>query len=144
MGNKRNSNHGDRESRLRRASERLGTENPNCILCDVHCPILLELHHVAQLAFHSEMVPLCLNHHRLLSDMQKDHPPKIPDCINQLEIFGHFLLGLGDMLEVAADELRDPGLATFLTYLRIKHREHGLLLIEIARRFPNLDMEISP
>ena len=144
MPNKRNPNHGDREARRRKACERLSLENPSCILCDVRCPILLELHHVAQLAFHPEMIPLCLNHHRLLSDMQKDHPPKIPDCINQLETFGHFHLGLGDMLEVAADELRDPGLANFLTYLRVRYQEHGLLLIEIARRFPALDLEVAP
>lgn len=144
MPEKRAFNHGDRESRRRKACERLGSDSPSCILCDVQVPELLELHHVAQHEFHPEMVPLCLNHHRLLSNMQKDHPPKIPGCINQLEIFGHFRLGLGDMLEVAADELRDPGLAGFLTYLRTRDREHGLLLIEIARRFPNLDMGITP
>lgn len=143
MGKTKVFNHGDRESRRRRAQERLGSENASCLLCDVTDVLVLELHHVAGHKYHYEMVPLCLNHHAKASELAKDHPAKIEGCNNPLESIGHFLLGLGDLAHIAADELRDPMLANFLMYQRLKLKEFGLLLIEAARRSPDLDYGFS-
>ena len=92
-------NHGDKEARHRRACERLGTEDPRCILCHEINPHALQLHHVAGRAYdEDELVALCHNHHARVSDGQKDHPLKIPDCINPLEGLGHFDRGLRDIV----------------------------------------------
>lgn len=130
-------NHGDKESRRRKACERLGSEAPHCILgnkADVHA---LELHHVAGKDFDDETVVLCNNHHAPVSDGQKDHPEKIPDCTNPLEAIGHISLGLGELVAAVIEDLGEHPLREFLTYLRWKLKEIGLRLIEIARARPN-------
>ncbi len=144
MNRKKNFNHGDRESRRRRAQERLGTDKPNCLLCEQTDPFVIELHHVAGHNYHDEMVPVCLNHHAKASELAKDHPAKVDGHKNPLEDIGHFLLGLGDLAQIAAEELRDPMLANFLMYLRHKLKEFGLFLIECARRAPDVEFGMSP
>lgn len=142
---KRNSgNYGDRESRRRRALERLGTDAPKCLLTGEDNPVALHLHHVAGHHFHELLVPVSLTVHAKVSDLQKDHPAKIEGCKNPLEIVGHLLLGLGDLLEVAIDDLRDPIMADYLMWLRWKLKELGLLLIEIARREPTMEFGVAP
>jgi hypothetical protein len=141
---KKEFDHGDRESRRRRACERLGTDKPSCMLCEQTDPFVIELHHVAGRKYHDEMIPACLNHHAQASELAKDHLSKIDGCTNPLESVGHFLLGLGDLAQIVADELRDPMLADFLIYLRLKLREFGLFLIEFARRAPNLEVGLVP
>jgi hypothetical protein len=137
-------NHGDRESRRRRAQERLGSDKASCLLCDVTDAFVLELHHVAGRKYDDETVPLCLTHHGQASEFAKDHPAKIEGCKNQMEAIGHFLLGLGDLAHITADELRDPMLANFLMYLRLKLKVFGLLLVKAARRSPDLDYGFRP
>ena len=64
-----------REARLQRMYERLDVDAPRCIECglaDVRC---LEAHHIAGRKFDDATVIFCRNHHRILSDDQKDHPP---------------------------------------------------------------------
>ena len=141
---KRTFNHGDKESRYRKACERLGTETPHCLLSGESNPHAIELHHVAGRDFDDEVIPLSLNHHARVSDAQKDHPSKIPDCRNPLEPIGHFMLGLGDLVAVAAEDHREHRLYEFLMYLRWKLKEFGLLLIGMARRNPHSDMGIAP
>ncbi len=133
---KRPVNHKDKEARLRKACERLGSEDPHCILGHEASPFALELHHIAGQAFDDETVVLCGNHHDPVSDAQKDHPPRISDCANPLEGIGHILLGLAEILAVVLDELGDHWLKEFLTYLRWKLQEIGAVLIEYARRAP--------
>ena len=137
-------NYGDKESRRRRALERLGTDNPMCLLSGEENPIALHLHHVAGHHFHELTISVSLTVHAKVSDLQKDHPAKIEGCTNPLEIIGHLFLGFGDLLEVAADGLCDPLLADFLTWLRQKLKEFGLLLIEMARRAPTMEFGIAP
>lgn len=144
MTRKRQFEHGDRDARRRKRYEWLGTDKPCCILCDETNPFVIELHHVAGRIYHTEIIPLCLNHHAKASELAKDHPAKIEGCKSPLEPFGHFLLGLGDLAQIAAEELRDPMLANFLMYLRLKLKEFGLLLIECARRSPSIDFGLSP
>ena len=93
---------GDREQRLRKAYERLGTDNPRCLFCPETNPLCLELHHPAQNSFAHETIIVCSNHHDDLSDWQKEHPQKVDNCTSQLEPIGHWLLGFGDLLFVGA------------------------------------------
>jgi hypothetical protein len=54
----------NRERRRQRALERLGNNNPRCVICGCDDPIALELHHVAGRAFGDDTVPVCRNCHR--------------------------------------------------------------------------------
>ena len=144
MTKNKSRNYGDKESRRRRALERFGTDNPKCLLTGEDNPVALHLHHVAGHRYDDVVVPVSLTVHAKASDLQKDHPDKIEGCKNPLEDIGHLLLGLGDMLEVVIDDLRDPLLADFLTWLRLKLNEIGVLLIEFARRAPTMEFGIAP
>jgi hypothetical protein len=96
-----------RESRRQRALERLGVDNPKCIYCDEDDPLVLERHHLGGQAYDGATVIVCRNHHRKLSDRQKDHPEKIGDPPDKLEAIGHFLLGLADLSELLIKKLRE-------------------------------------
>ena len=98
-----------REARLQRMHERLGVEMPRCIECglaDVRC---LEAHHIAGRKFDDATVILCRNHHRILSDDQKDHPPPIDDEPSLHERAGHFLKGLADLFALLVAKLHEYG-----------------------------------
>ncbi len=97
----------NRERRRQRALERLGTNTPRCPLCGIDDPLALELHHIAGRDYDDELVPVCRNCHRLLSDRQKDHPPGNNRSASDPERIGHFLLGLADMFEMLVKRLRE-------------------------------------
>ena len=97
----------NRDARRRRALERLGTKNPKCLFCDEDDPLCLELHHPAGRAYDGTTVIVCRNHHRKLSDRQKDQPDKIQDPPDRLEVIAHFLLGLADLFEFLIAKLRE-------------------------------------
>jgi hypothetical protein len=96
-----------REARRQRAIERLGIANPKCLYCNVTDPLLLERHHLAGQGYDNDTVIVCRNHHRKLSDLQKDHPKKIAEPPDTLEIIAHFLLGLADFFELLIEKLRE-------------------------------------
>lgn len=96
-----------REARRERAYERLGTRNPRCIYCGEKDPLVLERHHVAGQAFDQATVIVCRNHHRKLSDRQKDHPDKSADIPEVSEVIAHFLLGLADLFEFLIEKFRE-------------------------------------
>jgi hypothetical protein len=96
-----------REARRRRALERLGSDNPKCVICPENDPLALELHHLEAQEFGNSLVIVCRNCHRKLSDRQKDHPNKIGDPPNDLEGIAHFLLGLADLSEFLIKKLRE-------------------------------------
>lgn len=104
-------NHGDYETRLRKAYERLGTDTPKCVFCEVADPFILELHHVSGRKFGNDLVIVCLNHHGRLSSAQKDHPSKLDGACDPLEAMGHFLLGLAELLVLAVEKLKEFGQA---------------------------------
>jgi len=133
VSKKRPPDFGDRESRLRRAYERLGTDKPRCIICGETNPLRLRLHHPAQHAFDDETVIICSSHHDDASDWQSDHPAKIEGCTSVFEPIGHWLLGLGDLLHIAAHEPDIGTLKEFLIYVAQKLREFGRVMIELAR-----------
>jgi hypothetical protein len=99
------------ERRRQNAFERLGTNNPRCVVCgetDWRC---LELHHLPGRGYGDELVIVCRNCHRKLSDMQKDHPASSKEPSDPLEIIGRFLLGMADLLELLIAKLREFGRA---------------------------------
>jgi hypothetical protein len=96
-----------REARRRRALERLGTDNPKCVICPENDPLALELHHLEAQEFGNSLVIVCRNCHRKLSDRQKDHPNKIADPPDELEGIAHFLLGVADLSEFLIKKLRE-------------------------------------
>jgi hypothetical protein len=130
---KRTFNHGDRETRRRKALERLGTDDPKCLICSECDPIALELHHIAKTQFSDETVPLCSTHHDKVSDAAKDRPPKIDGCTSPLEGLGHLVFGLAELLAAAPEDLRDTDLGRLLAYIIRKLNEMGHFLIEQAR-----------
>jgi hypothetical protein len=87
----------NRERRRQRALERLGTNKPWCVVCGFDDPVALELHHIAGRPYGDQLVPVCRNCHRLLSDAQKDHPEPQNQPPSELESIVHFLLGRSDI-----------------------------------------------
>jgi hypothetical protein len=95
-----------RQARRRRALERLGSKYPACVICGENDPLVLELHHTEGQKFGNTLVPVCRNCHRKLSDLQKNHPEKISDPPDELEIIAHALLGRADFAEILAAQDR--------------------------------------
>jgi hypothetical protein len=90
----------DKERRRQTRLERRGSNEPQCLLCDENDPCCLERHHVAGKIFGDDCVTVCRNHHRKLSDKQKDHPPVLAQTANPIECWGRLLLGVADALEL--------------------------------------------
>jgi hypothetical protein len=108
------------ETRQQRRFEKLGTNDPRCVVCgeaDWRC---LELHHLADHGKDDQTVIVCRNCHRKASDAQSDHPSHLPASDEFLEKVGRFLRGLADLLFLIAERLI----------------EFGEALIERARRLP--------
>jgi hypothetical protein len=107
---KRNQN--SLEERKQIALERLGTDDPRCVVCsevDWRC---LELHHFEQEKYGDDLSIVCRNCHRKLSDAQSDHPPPLPGGVPGLfERIGHFLLGLADLLNLLVEKCVEYGSA---------------------------------
>src|SRR6202051_2220066 len=106
---KRTFNHGDLKSRRRKALQRLGTENPKCVLCDVTDPFCLHLHHVAGQANDEWTVILCLNHHAMITNAQKDLPLQIGTPSHPANRLGQILLGIAELLFLIIAMLREAG-----------------------------------
>jgi hypothetical protein len=134
MSKKRASHFGDREERMHKAYDRLGTRTPKCIICGETNPLRLRLHHTAQHGFDAEeTVIICSSHHDDASDWQSEHPGKIEGCNSIFEPIGHCLLGIGDLAQIAAHEPDIGALKDFLLYVAEKLRALGRQLIELAR-----------
>jgi hypothetical protein len=98
-----------RETRRQDALDRLGSNNPVCVICGESDWRVLEFHHVAGRAYDEFGSIICRNCHRKLSDDQKDHPQKIGDPPTAPEQIGHFLKGLADLFALLAEKLRAFG-----------------------------------
>jgi len=97
----------NRGRRRQRALERLGSNNPRCVICGYDDPLALELHHIAGRAFDDQQVPVCRNCHRRLSDYQKDHSLGQGKPTGEIEPIRRFLLGLADLFEMLVKRLRE-------------------------------------
>lgn len=101
----------DAEIRFETAGRRLG-DYETCFCCPEADPRCLELHHIAGQAHHGDLVAVCRNCHRKLSDSQRDHPNGTAPTM--LVIIGHYLLGLADFLILLAARLKEFGHALLL------------------------------
>ena len=95
------------ERRNQSAFERLGSTQPACVLCGEKDPHVLEKHHFAGRAFDEGTVHVCRNHHRKLSNLQKDYPAQITEIPDPLEIIAHVLLNLADFFEFLIEKFRE-------------------------------------
>ena len=111
----------DYERRKQARLEKLGTNDPKCGVCGLDNWLCIELHHVAGQKHDETVVLLCANHHRTVTDDQKNHPSSSPAGDPFLDTVGRFLLGLADMLKTVVEKLY----------------EFGKALIERAKSQPN-------
>jgi hypothetical protein len=110
MSKRKHPTYPDTEARLRKALERLGDDNPKCKYCPENDPHCLEKHEVAGKDYSKAYVIVCRNHHRKLSNSQYDHPLRVDDNPpTTFERIGHLLLGLADLLKLAATKLEEIG-----------------------------------
>jgi hypothetical protein len=99
----------DYERRKQSRLHKLGTNNPRCAMCHESDWRVIEEHHPDTRKRDSLVVLLCANHHRIVTDAQKDHPNEMPGCDDLLVRIGSFLLGLADMLKTILDRLYEYG-----------------------------------
>jgi hypothetical protein len=85
----------------------LGTNEPRCLNCVEDDPCCLEKHHIAGRKYDDELVIVCRNCHRKLSDAQSDHPKPKGGEPSLEERLVHFLLGVADLLEMLVVKFRD-------------------------------------
>jgi hypothetical protein len=100
----------DEEDRKQQRLRRLGTQNPRCVVCGESDPAVPDLHHIAGRKHSDDVSVICANHHRKLSDKQRDHwqqPGSEPQSF--LVTVGHYLLGLADLLLMIAKSLAEFG-----------------------------------
>lgn len=122
MTKKRVFNHGDAVARARKACERLGVPDPACAVCGENRPVILERHHIAGRAYDPATMILCLNHHGLMSDAQKNFPNGSDTADNYLECMGRMLLNLAELLAILIHKFREYG--TYLIELAQAHKDN--------------------
>jgi hypothetical protein len=98
-----------REKRRRRHLERLGFPDPKCPICgedDLRC---LQLDHIAGKEFSDIQAVICANHHLKRSDLQGEHPLKMADPADPLEVAGRTMLGMADYHDLLGPVCREIG-----------------------------------
>ena len=98
-----------KEIRKQNRLEKLGTNNPVCVICGENDCRCLEAHHIAGKDYCDDLSIVCRNCHRKLSDDQYDHPKKLTKKPLRLEIIGHHLLGLSDLFYLISKSLNNFG-----------------------------------
>ena len=99
----------DFERRKQARLEKLGTDSPKCGICgntDWRC---LELHHIVGQKHDEACAILCANHHRMVTDDQKDHQSFNLEADPFMAGVGNFLVGLADMLKLIVEKLYEFG-----------------------------------
>src|SRR4051794_16408142 len=99
----------DYERRRQSRLHKIGTNTPRCAICGDPDWRVIEEHHPDTRKRDHLVVLLCANHHRLVTDDQKDHPSENPECDELLVRIGNFILGLADMLALIIDRLYEYG-----------------------------------
>jgi hypothetical protein len=98
----------NKEARKQARFEKLGTNNPACVICGENSWECIEEHHIAGRAHGYELANVCKNCHSILSDDQKDHPLPAPGA-SKLQSIGYLLLGLSDLFSLLACSLKNHG-----------------------------------
>jgi hypothetical protein len=93
----------ERERRLQRRLEALGTNNPRCIHCGEDDPFCLEVHELGGREFSDHSTIECRNCHRKLEDRRKDHPQQLSPSPSTDESLAHILYGIADALKLLAE-----------------------------------------
>ncbi|MBB36985.1 MAG: hypothetical protein CME88_16945 [Hirschia sp.] len=114
----------DAEIRHEQKHHRLGGAK-KCVCCGEDDPRCLELHHIAGRVHANELVCVCRNCHRKLSDAQRDQPVGFNWANPTMSSIGYFSLGLADLLELIVQKLR----------------EWGKLLIDWAQNYVMVEVE---
>ena len=97
----------DYEGRVEQQYRRLGTRIPVCVCCGETDPFCLELHHPAGQQHHEDVVIVCRNCHRKLTNQQQDHiPPESADLVEPLASDVRYLHGVVDVFARIAPTLR--------------------------------------
>lgn len=100
--------HLDKEDRREQYYRRLSTHEPRCVICGETDSRCLEKHHLAGEKYGDDLVIVCRNCHRKLSDEQLDHAPGVqPNPERKEAVIGHFLHGLCDFLLMIINRLRE-------------------------------------
>ncbi len=100
----------DRDERLERQYQRLGTRKAICVGCGEEDPFCMEKHHLAGRKRHDDVSIICRNCHRKLTNQQLDHVPLMAEEPNgNRAVIGHYLLGLCDLLAMVVPTLRGFG-----------------------------------
>ena len=94
-----------KQSRL----EALMTNEPICHTCPESHFACFEKHHIAGRRYHDLTVLECKNCHAKLTASQKGHPPPENGAPSFEEMWGRFILGLADFLELLIVTLRRFG-----------------------------------
>ena len=103
--------HLDYDERLEQQYRRLGTRNPTCVGCPEKDPFCLELHHLAGQRYHGDLVIVCRNCHRKLTNQQHEDTggsEQREDSV--LATIGRYLLGLCALLALILKTLREFGM----------------------------------
>ena len=105
------------ERRKQAALERLGSNDPSCVICGEHDWRTLQRHHLPGRAFGAELVTVCGNCHAKLTDAQHDHPSGEgePPFLVRL---ARYLLGLAELAGQLVEQLRDYANALFIAAAR--------------------------
>ena len=115
--------HPNREERLERMLRRLGGRNPACVSCGEDDPRCLELHHPTGRKFSDDVVCICRNCHRKVSDDQKDHPSNRSglDMKHLTQI--RKLLGRADLFRLLAEQDESEAISIFEQAKQLKETQ---------------------
>lgn len=102
---------------------RLGGRNPACSSCMEDDPRCLELHHIAGRKFSDDVVCLCRNCHRKLSDDQIDHPTEKSGLRKSTLIQLRKLLGRADMFRDLAEQDEAEAISIFENATQLKESQ---------------------
>ena len=96
------------EKRKQNRLEKLGP-NPRCLVCGDTRWWRLEIHHVADHGCDPTTVILCANHHKDVTEAQKDHPPHVDGADPLLEAAGRLMRGIAELFKLLIDKLIEFG-----------------------------------
>lgn len=99
----------EQELERTRQAQRLHGFDRQCVACGERNQRCLELHHVPGKGYGDDLVPVCRNCHRKLTDRRANVAP--PGDPSTLDCIGHWLIGLAELLFLLAQRALEYGQA---------------------------------